>query len=73
MAVKELAETVILQSIEDLWDKKQKEACGSFFCGQGFSFWADAATINISDRRKILSMILNSITQGESFTKEIHV
>ena len=65
MAVKELAETVILQSVEDLWDKKQREACSSFFCGQGFSFWADAAKIKISDRRKILSMILNSITRGK--------
>jgi hypothetical protein len=67
MAVKELAETVILQSIEDLWDKEQKASCSTFFCGQGFSFWADAAKINISDRRKILSMILNSINRGDHF------
>ena len=65
MAVKELAETVLLQSIEDLWDKEQRKECGTFFCSQGFSFWADAAKIKISDRRKILSMILNSITRGK--------
>jgi hypothetical protein len=63
MAVKELAETVILQSIEDLWDKKQRKECGTFFCGQDFSFWSDAAGINIHDRRKILSLVMNSLTQ----------
>jgi len=73
MAVKELAETVILQSVEDLWDKKLREECNTFFCGQGFSFWADAAKIKISDRRKILSLILNSMTQGKSLRQGIHV
>ena len=73
MAVKELAETVILQSIEDLWDKKRREECSSFFCGQGFSFWAGAAGMTISARRKILSMILASMTEKGSFIKGIHV
>lgn len=70
MAVKELAETVILQSIEDLWEKDQKEAYSFFFSGWGFSFWADAAGINIYDRRKILSLVLNSLTQWGSFREE---
>jgi hypothetical protein len=73
MAVKELAETVILQSIEDLWDKEQQDLCSRFFCGQGFSFWADAAGMTISDRKKILSMILDSMTETKSFTKRIYV
>jgi hypothetical protein len=73
VAVKELAEAVILQSIEDLWDKDRKEACGFFFCGQGFSFWADAAGIKIPDRRKLLSLVMSSLTQGGSFTGEIQV
>jgi hypothetical protein len=73
MAVKELAETVILQSIEDLWDKEQKEACSSFFCGQGFSFWANAARMTISDRRKVLALVLNSMTQRKSFIKNKYV
>jgi hypothetical protein len=73
MAVKELAETVILQSVEDLWDKKLMEKCNTFFCGQGFSFWADIAGIKISDRRKLLSMVTESITNKEIYSQGIHV
>jgi len=62
MAVKELAETIILNSIEDLWNKEHQEECSLFFCGQGFSFWADAAGMTTSDRKKILSMIVSSMT-----------
>ena len=70
MAVRELAETVILQSIEDLWDKDQRDLCGQFFCGRGFPFWADAAGMTIGDRRKMLSMILDLFTVSKSLTKE---
>jgi hypothetical protein len=73
MAVKALAETVILQSIEDLWDKEQRDSCSRFFCGQGFSFWADSAGMTISDRRKILSLILAAIPRKKGVTREMHV
>lgn len=71
MAVKELAETVILKSIEDLWNKEQREECCLFFCGQDFSFWADAAGMTTSDRKKILSMILNSMIPKIPFQEKI--
>jgi hypothetical protein len=73
MAVKALAETVILQSIEDLWDKKQRVSCSAFFCGQGFSFWAAAAGMTIADRRKILSLVLDSIAKSKVLVREIHI
>jgi hypothetical protein len=73
MAVKELAERVILQSIEDLWDKRQLDACGKFFCGQGYSFWADAAGMSISDRKKILSMIIDSVAASNSDIMRAHM
>ena len=71
MAVRELAERVILQSIEDLWDKQQHDACSNFFCGQGFLFWADAAGMTNAERRKMLSLIVKSITGPGSFTEDI--
>jgi hypothetical protein len=72
MSVKKLAETIILESIVGLWSKKQREESSSFFCGQGFSFWADTAGMTISDRRKILSMIFYSIDKNERLSnKEI--
>jgi hypothetical protein len=73
MAVKELAEKVILQSIEDLWDKEQRDLCSAFFCGQGFSFWAETAGMTIADRRKILSLVLDSIAKSKVFVHEIHI
>lgn len=73
MAVKELAETVILQTIEDLWDKEQHDSCSTFFCGQGFSFWAAAAGMTISDRKKILCMIMESMSWRRSLAKEMFV
>ena len=36
MAVKELAETVILQSIEDLWDKEQEKHVARSFAVRAF-------------------------------------
>lgn len=59
MATKELAEMVILQSIEDLWDWKHKDSCSSFFCNNNFSFWADIAGLTFTERKKLLLMIVN--------------
>jgi hypothetical protein len=50
-----LAEAVLLQTIEDLWNKKQQITCFSFFTGQGFTLCADIAAIEIPDREKYFS------------------
>ena len=57
MAVKNVAEAVILQSIEDLWDKKWKEESVSFFNGEAFNACAEIAGLTASDRKKLLAMI----------------
>jgi hypothetical protein len=61
MAIKNLAEAIILQSIEDLWDRQQKEDSVAFFAGEGFGLCSGMAGINIFHRRKLLMLISTSI------------
>lgn len=61
MGVKDLAEAIILQSIEDLWNGQQKEGCVVFFEGEGFYLCSGMAGINMFHRRKLLSLISRSI------------
>jgi len=61
MAIKHLAEAIILQSIEDLWERQQKEGCVVFFEGEGFSLCSGMAGINMFHKRKLLGLISRSI------------
>lgn len=55
--IRNLAEAIILQSIEDLWDEKRRRECITFLRGEGFSVCADLAGIGVSDRLKLLRLI----------------
>ncbi|MEW5805034.1 MAG: hypothetical protein AB1847_23355 [bacterium] len=59
--IKNLAEAILLQTIEDIWDKNQQKTCFTFFNSRCFSLCADIAGIGIHDRKKILSMIQQSL------------
>ena len=61
MGIKHLAEAIILQSIEDLWDRQQKEDCVAFFAGDGFDLCSGMAGIKMFHRRKLLMLISRSI------------
>lgn len=61
MGIRNLAEAVILQSIEDLWDKSNKSDCLAFFKGEGFNIFARIAGIKFSDRMKLLRLISVSV------------
>ncbi len=62
-AVRKLAESIILQAIEDLWNDEKNERRGSFafFLGKGFHIYSDLAGISVSDRRKLLSLIVEAM------------
>lgn len=66
-AVRKLAESIILQAIEDLWDseKNARRSSFAFFMGKGFHICSQIAGIKISDRRKLLSMIGESAKHGK--------
>ncbi len=59
MILRNLAESIILQAIEDLWNSEKNERRSSFvfFLGKGFHICSEIAGVKIPDRRKLLSMI----------------
>jgi hypothetical protein len=61
MAIQHLAEAIILQSIEDLWDVQQRKYCVAFFEGEGFHLCAGTAGITMFHRRRLLKLISTSI------------
>ncbi|MFA5354619.1 MAG: hypothetical protein WC291_10350 [Thermodesulfovibrionales bacterium] len=51
-----LAEAIILQSLEDLWDSSRREESLVFFEGDGFRFCTEMAGIDLGGRIQLLSM-----------------
>ncbi len=61
MNIKHLAEAIILQSIEDLWNESHREECIKFFSGEDFRTCARIAGMDISDQIKILGLLGDSL------------
>ena len=63
LTLQRLAEAIILQSIEDLWEKSRLERRGSFafFLGRGFHIWAELAGMTPVDRRTLLSLVVEAV------------
>ncbi len=57
MSVKGLAEGIILQSIEDLWNENHRGECIAFFTGREFSICAEIAGMNLPDQLKVLNLV----------------
>ena len=57
MNLQGLAEGIILQSMDDLWDEKKFTDSVNFFRGEDFRTCADIAKMGIIDQIKLLNMI----------------
>lgn len=57
MGIKHLAEAVILQSLEDLWESDYLAGSIEFFEGDGFKICADIAQISRFKQYKILHLL----------------
>lgn len=57
MGVRELAEGIMLQSIEDIWSMKHRKGGLDFFHGEGFHDCADLAGMTIYDRARVLNFV----------------
>ena len=57
MRLKNLAETVILQSIEDLFTTDHADESIRFFDGEGFGLAADIAALGVEEKQKIMDMV----------------
>lgn len=56
MKMKALAEAIILQSIEDLWDETHRNESLEFFSGGGFDLYAEVAGLGPREKLKLLAM-----------------
>lgn len=59
--MKKLAESIILQCIEDLWDKASMKQSSEFFSRRGFSICASIAGMDICDQVKLLDMVNRAV------------
>jgi len=57
MKSKHLAEAIILQCIEDLWDENYRKDSISFFSGDDFRTCASIAGMDIPEQLKILNLL----------------
>jgi hypothetical protein len=57
MGLKSLAEGIIVQSMEDLWDENQREDCILFFRSEEFRTCAELAGFSLAEQVKLLDMV----------------
>jgi thiamine monophosphate kinase len=57
MGLRSLAEAVILQSMEDLWDERHEADCMTFFGGEGFNICATIAGLKLTDRLRLAALV----------------
>ncbi len=57
MGMKGLAEGIIMQSIEDLWNENLRDECIAFFKGTEFRICAEIAGMRIDDQVKVLNLV----------------
>ncbi len=70
MDIRTLAESIILQSIEDLWHREHREGSLEFFSGEGFELAAELAGLSNKDKRKLLALFANYTRQPNEDEKE---
>jgi hypothetical protein len=56
-----LAESVILQAMEDLWSSRYREESIEFFQGSGFGLYAVIAGIGPSEKGVLLSIMIRAL------------
>lgn len=65
MKIRKLAEAIILQSVEDLWDKRHRIESIEFFSGEGFRLCSDMAGFSDREKTKMLGMVRSILRQNE--------
>ncbi len=70
MGVKGLAEGIILQSIEDLWNENLRDESIAFFRGREFSICADMAGMNLADQIKLLGLVKGILKDKHNGSKQ---
>lgn len=68
MGFKSLAEAVILQSIEDLWNPCHRKDSKEFLYGEGFKIYADIAELMSSKNNNVI-YIAGGINHGRAISR----
>jgi len=64
MNIRKIAELIILQCIEDLWNGREKSGSADFFTGEGFPLCAGIAGMDLHDQGSLLKMVGKAMEQN---------
>ena len=57
MNIRNIAELIILQCIEDLWNERESSGSADFFAGEGFPLCAGIAGMDLNDQGRLLNLV----------------
>jgi hypothetical protein len=66
-----LAEAIILQSFEDLFDEKYIEDCKAFFYGKGFNICAEIAGMKTIEQIKLINLVRKYLDNRSNTIKRL--
>ena len=69
MNIRNIAELIILQCIEDLWNESERSGSADFFAGEGFSLCAGLAGMDLQDQGRLLNMVSRTMKQNSGTVK----
>ena len=69
MGMQGLAEGIIMQSIEDLWNENLRDECVAFFKGKEFRICAELAGMGLDDQVKVLNLVKGVLDDSAVVTK----
>lgn len=72
MGIRGLAEGIILQSLDDLWDEGEKLRSIYFFKGDGFNKCAQMAGMKLPEQIKLLNIVKKIVKQDFAKSKRVH-
>ncbi len=67
--MKKLSESIILQCIEDLWDKASMKQSAKFFSQRDFSICANIAGMDICDQVRLLDLVNCAISRNRTLQR----
>jgi hypothetical protein len=71
MGVKSLAEGILCQSLEDLWDDDLRDESLAFFASSDFSSCAQLARMNVTDQIELLTLVSRVIGELKTPIKTV--
>jgi hypothetical protein len=69
--IKKLAETILMQSIEDLWNKEERSNCIDFFTGEGYRICSEIAGMSPNEKVEVLNFVRNILSENSMKNKEV--